>query len=88
MLVAAAQKGPLVAGGSAVDTNTLTAACTAIVAGIGLIFARDHTTSDEAAGVTPQQLALKQAVHTAASATPIVTLTSAPVVPPVAPPKP
>lgn len=85
ILVTAAIKGPAIAGGSSVDVNTLSAAGAAIVAGIGLIFARDHTTSDEVAGVTPQQLSLKQAVHDAASVPPTVTVQPAVVAVPIKP---
>jgi hypothetical protein len=62
--------GAWVQGGS-MDVSSLALAGAAIANGIGHLFARDNTTSDEAAGVTPQQVALQQAIHTAASAAPV-----------------
>jgi hypothetical protein len=78
IIVKAAATQPAVAGDTTALTNALAVGLTAIMSGVGIAFARDHTTSDEAAGVTPQQLALKQAVHDAAAAAPTPTPFPAP----------
>lgn len=55
-----ASQAPLVAGQQP-NYAVYAAALAVILTGIGHLFARDNTTSDEAAGVTPTQLAVKQA---------------------------
>jgi hypothetical protein len=81
------------AGQSGTITPTdLTVAATSITTGIGLIFSRDNNVSSEVAGVTPQQLAAKQALATPSS-TPTTTVIAhtpaAPIAPaPATPPTP
>jgi hypothetical protein len=50
------------AQGGAIDTGAVTAGLTAIASGVGLIFARDHSVSDEEAGTTPGQKTAVQAM--------------------------
>ena len=67
--------GTLIKAGSdgTITTAQITGFATAITAGLGLIKARDHDVSSEAAGVTPAQKSAVQAIATQAQTTPTKT---------------
>jgi hypothetical protein len=53
-----------------ITTADMTTAFTAIIAGVGLIFARDNNVSSEEAGATLQQKAVVQSIADAAQTAP------------------
>lgn len=68
----------------AINATDMTTFGVAITTGLGLIFARDNSVSSEVAGVTPQQLAAKQALATPSS-TPTTTVITHTPAQPIAP---